>query len=381
MDFSWTPKQEQLRKDVVEFARQSLSCDMIKHDREGVFNHDAWNKCGDFGVHGWLIPSAYGGGGLDILTTIYGMQALGYACKDNGMLFGMNAHIWACEMPLLSFGNNEQKEKYLPLLASGRWIGAHAATEPQAGSDIFNLTTIATKEGDEYIINGTKHYVTNGAVADLFIVFASIDLALGEKGLTVFLIEKGTPGLEITPVIPTMGDRTAQVTRLKLNNCVVPVRSRLGEEGAGMTIFTHSMEWERGFILSTAVGTMQRILEQSIDYARKHKQFGQSIAKFQLVSTKLVDMKLLLESAKMHLYKMAWMKEQRKIALLEAAITNLFISEAWVELCMKAIEIHGGNGYMTELELERELRDAIGSKFYSGTSEIQRTVIAKFIGA
>ncbi len=381
MDFSWTPKQEQLRKDVVQFARQSLSCDMIKHDREGVFNHDAWNKCGDFGVHGWLIPSAYGGSGLDILTTIYGMQALGYACKDNGMLFGMNAHIWACEMPLLSFGNNEQKEKYLPLLASGRWIGAHAATEPQAGSDIFNLTTIAKKEGDEYIINGTKHYVTNGAVADLFIVFASIDLALGEKGLTVFLIEKGTPGLEISPVISTMGDRTAQVTRLELKNCVVPARSRLGQEGAGMTIFTHSMEWERGFILGTAVGTMQRILEQSIDYARKHKQFGQSIAKFQLVSTKLVDMKLLLESAKMHLYKMAWMKEQRKIALLEAAITNLFISEAWVELCMKAIEIHGGNGYMTELELERELRDAIGSKFYSGTSEIQRAVIAKFIGA
>ncbi len=343
-------------------------------------HREAWNKCGEFGVQGWLIPTAYGGQNLDILTVIYAMQALGYSCKDNGLLFGMNAHIWACEMPLLAFGSAEQKEKYLPLLASGKWIASHSATEPQAGSDIFNLTTTAQKKGDKYILNGNKHYVTNGAVADLFIVFASVDLTLGEKGLTVFLIEKDTPGLIVSPLISTMGDRTAQVTRLTLENCEVLATNRLGAERAGMTIFSHSMEWERGFILGTAVGTMERILEQSINYARKHKQFGQSISKFQLVSTKFVDMKLLLESSKLHLYKMAWMKKQRKIAFLEAAMTNLYISEAWVELCMKALEIHGGNGYMTELGLERELRDALGSKFYSGTSEIQRNVIAKFMG-
>ncbi|MES2203587.1 MAG: acyl-CoA dehydrogenase family protein [Pseudomonadota bacterium] len=292
MDFSITPEQERLRKEVIQFAHQSLSCDMIKHDREAIFNRDAWQKCGEFGVQGWLIPTNYGGKGFDILTAIYGMQALGYSCKDNGFLFGMNAHIWACEMPLLAFGSDAQKEKYLPLLASGQWIASHSATEPQAGSDIFNLKTTAQKKDDKYILNGAKHYVTNGAVADLFIVFASVDLALGEKGLTVFLIEKNTPGLVVTPVISTMGDRTAQVTRLKLENCEVPVSHRLGAEGAGMTIFSHSMEWERGFILGTAVGTMERILEKSMEYARKHKQFGQSISKFQLVSTKLVDMKI-----------------------------------------------------------------------------------------
>ncbi|MEG4811613.1 acyl-CoA dehydrogenase family protein [Microcoleus sp. F8-D3] len=380
MDFAWNSQQIQFKKKVIQFAQQSLISDLIKHDKEEIFNRDAWQKCCDFGVLGWPIPARYGGQELDILTTAYALQGLGYGCKDNGLIFSMNAHIWACEMPLLTFGTEEQKEKYLPLLCRGGWIASHAATEPQAGSDIYSLKTTAQKDGDKYILNGYKHYVTNGTLADLFIIFATVDPSLGKEGLTTFMIEKDTPGLILSEPISKMGMRTAEVPELRLENCEVSAANRLGEEGTGLAIFNHSMEWERGFILAAAVGTMERLLEQSIRYARSHKQFGQAIGKFQLVANKLVEMKLRLENAKAYLYKVAWMKENKQMALMEASMANLYISEAWVQSCLEAIEVHGAYGYLTNTELERELRDAIGSKFYSGTSEIQRVVIAKFLG-
>ncbi|AOX03126.1 acyl-CoA dehydrogenase [Moorena producens PAL-8-15-08-1] len=380
MDFAWNSQQIAFKKKVIRFAQQSLTSDLIKQDKEEIFNRDGWQKCCEFGIHGWPIPCRYGGQELDILTIACALQGLGYGCKDNGLIFGMNAHIWAGEMPLLTFGSEEQKEKYLPLLCREGWIASHAASEPQAGSDIYSLKTTAQKDGDKYILNGHKHYVTNGTVADLFIIFANVDPSLGKEGLTAFIIEKDTPGLVVQKTTSTMGVRTAQVAELKLENCEVSASHRLGKEGAGLAIFNHSMEWERGFILASAVGTMERLLEQSIRYARTHKQFGQAIGKFQLVANKLVDMKLRLESAKAHLYKVAWMKEHQKMALMEASIANLYISEAWVNSALEAIEVHGAYGYLTNTELERELRDAIGSKFYSGTSEIQRVVIGKFLG-
>lgn len=380
MKFLLTPEQLSLKKAVIQFARTSLQYDMIENDRDEFFNRDAWDACAEFGVQGWPLPTKYGGQGLDVLSTVCAMQALGYSSRDNGLLFGISAHLWACEMPILAFGSEEQKERYLPLLCTGKWIASHAMTEPDAGSDISRLATIAKRHGDKYIINGKKHYVTNGSVANLFVVFATIDPELGQKGLVVFLIERDTPGLIVTPRISTMGNRTAQVTQLRLENCEVPVTCRLGDEGVGMAIFSHSMEWERGFILASAVGSMERLLERSIKYARRRKQYGQPIAKFQLVASKLVDMKMHIENAQSHLYKMAWVKQSGKMAVLQAAMTNLYISEAWVQSCINAIEVHGGNGYLTDAELERELRDAMGSKFYSGTSDIQRVVIAKLMG-
>lgn len=380
MDFAWNRQQIEFKRKVIRFAQQSLTSDLIKQDKEEIFNRDAWQKCCEFGIHGWPIPVRYGGQNLDILTIACALQGLGYGCKDNGLLFAMNAHIWAGEMPLLTFGSEEQKDKYLPLLCREGWIASHAASEPQAGSDIYSLKTTAQKDGDKYILNGHKHYVTNGTIADLLIIFANVDPSLSKEGLTAFVIEKDTPGLVVQKSTSTMGVRTAQVAEARLENCEVPASNRLGEEGAGLAIFNHSMEWERGFILASAVGTMERLLEQSIRYARTHRQFGQAIGKFQLVANKLVDMKLRLESAKAHLYKVAWMKQNKKMALLEASMANLYISEAWVQSSLEAIEIHGAYGYLTNTELERELRDAIASKFYSGTSEIQRVVIAKFLG-
>ncbi|MGB3509323.1 MAG: acyl-CoA dehydrogenase family protein [Microcoleaceae cyanobacterium] len=380
MDFSWTEEQVQFKQQVIQFAQQELTGNLVDLDWREKFNREGWQKCGEFGLIGLPIPRQYGGGEADILTTICGLEALGYGCKDNGLIFAINAQIWACEIPILTFGTEAQKQKYLPPLCKGQLIGAHAASEPDAGSDIYSLKTTAERQGDTYILNGTKNWVTNGPVADLNIVFANVAPEQGKRGITGFIVEKDLPGIVMNRKISKMGLRTTQLGELILENCQVPVENRLGKEGAGLAIFNHSMEWERGFILASAIGTMERLLETCVQYAKKRQQFGQAIGKFQLVSSKIVEMKLRLETSKSLLYKMGWLKQIKKTAITEAAMVKLYISESWVQTCLDAMQIHGGYGYLTELELERELRDALGSKLYSGTSEIQYQIIAKMMG-
>jgi hypothetical protein len=380
MDFSWTEEQIQFREKIVKFAQASLQSNLIDLDLREEFHRESWEKCGKFGLIGLPIPRQYGGLQADILTTIYALEALGYGCKDNGLIFAINAHIWACEIPILTFGTEAQKQKYLPKLCSGEFIGAHGASEPEAGSDIYSLKTTAEIQGDKYILNGVKNWVTNGPVADLYIVFANVAPEKGKRGISGFLVEKDFAGVLINRKISKMGLRTTQLGELFLENCEVPSENRLGQEGSGLAIFNHSMEWERGFILASAIGTMERLLESCIQYARKRHQFGQSIGKFQLVSSKIVDMKMRLETARSLLYKVGWLKNNKKTAIMEAAMAKLYISESWVQSCLDALQIHGGYGYLTEVELERELRDALGSKLYSGTSEIQSQIIAQFLG-
>jgi alkylation response protein AidB-like acyl-CoA dehydrogenase len=380
VDFSWTEEQIKFRQNVIQFAQQELQGNLVDLDWREEFNREGWQKCGEFGLIGLPIPQQYGGSEADILTTIYGLEALGYGCKDNGLIFALNAQIWACEIPILTFGSEAQKQKYLPKLCKGELIGAHAASEPDAGSDIYSLKTTAQRQGDTYILNGTKNWVTNGPVADLNIVFANVAPEKGKRGITGFLVEKDFPGVVMNRKISKMGLRTTQLGELVLENCEVSVENRLGQEGAGLAIFNHSMEWERGFILASAIGTMERLMETCLQYAKKRQQFGQAIGKFQLISSKIVEMKLRLETARNLLYKMGWLKQIKKSAILEAAMVKLYISESWVQTCLDAIQIHGGYGYLTELELERELRDALGSKVYSGTSEIQYQIIAQMIG-
>ncbi|WP_375327692.1 acyl-CoA dehydrogenase family protein [Microcystis sp. BLCC-F210] len=379
IDFSWTEEQRQLHQKVVEFAHQELDCELIDLDSREAFNWEGWKKCGQFGIQGLPIPQEYGGMGLDILTTIYALEALGLGSKDNGLIFAVNAHLWACMLPILTFGNEKQKQKYLPRLCRGELIGGHAITEPEAGSDVYNIKTVAEKQGDKYILNGVKNWVTNGPIANIHIVFATVDPAKAKSAVTGFIVEENFPGCILKRKISKMGLRTTQLGELALENCSVPAENLLGKEGGGLALFTHSMEWERGFILSSAVGTMERLLESCVNYAKKRKQFGQPIGKFQLVSTKLVDMKLRLETSRALLYKVGWLKKMGKSILMEAAMTKLYISESWVQSCLDAIQIYGGYGYLTEFEIERELRDALGSKLYSGTSEIQRQIIYQFL--
>lgn len=380
MDFSWTEEQLWLKNAVIEFAKRELNYDLIKSDSECIFLPEKWAKCADFGIQRLPIPEQYGGTGTDILTTMLVMEALGYGCHDNGLIFALNAQLWSVELPILTFGTEAQKRAYLPGLCKGTIIGAHGMTEPDSGSDAYSLKTSARRKNCGYVLNGTKIFVTNGPVCDLAVVFATVNPDQRLGAITAFLVEKGTPGFSIGSDMNKMGLRTAPIGELILQDCYVSERQRLGPEGSGASVFNNSMEWERSCILASQVGAMQRQLETCVTYAQNRRQFGQSIGKFQSVSNRIADMQVRLETARLILNKVAWLKHMGKPAIMEAAIAKLYLSESFVQSSLDAIRIHGGYGYMTELQVERDLRDAVGGTLYSGTSDIQRVIIARWLG-
>ncbi|MGH2722669.1 MAG: acyl-CoA dehydrogenase family protein [Actinomycetota bacterium] len=379
MDFAWTEEQRRWRDEVVRFAQAELNHDLIERDAGSVFSPDVWKRCAAFGIQGLPVPEEHGGGGADPLTIMLTMEALGYGCRDNGLIFSLNAQMWSCQVPLVRSGTEEQKTRYLPGLCDGSVIGVQAMSEPGAGSDAFgSMATRAVERGDGWVLTGSKTFVTNAPVADLFIVFARTDPGMG--GISAFLVERDRPGLEVGRPLHKMGLRTSPMGEVFLSDCEVPGENLLGKRGAGMALFNAAMEWERSCILAGAVGTMQRQLERATAHARERKQFGQPIGKFQAVSHKIVDMKLRVETARLLLYRLGWLKSQGKSSPMDAAMVKLHVSESFVHTSLDAIQIHGGYGYMTEYEIERELRDAIGSRLYSGTSEIQRNIIAGYLG-
>lgn len=380
MHFSWTDEQIEFKQAVVDFAQKELKADLIELDKKGELARQNWQKCADFGILGLPFPEEYGGSGEDIMTTMLTMEGLGYGCKDNGLIFGMNAQMWSVQMPILLFGSDEQKKKYLPPLIRGEKIGAHGMSEPDSGSDAYSLRTRAEKVDGGYILNGSKMFVTNAPVSDFAVVFANVNPKRGMWGVTGFIVENGTPGYSLSKDIEKMGLRTSPMGELIFQDCFVPESSRLGVEGIGARIFNSSMEWERACILASHVGAMERQLEESIGYVNERSQFGQSIGKFQSVANRIVDMKVRLETARLMLYKVAWLKKQGKSAPMESALAKLYLSECFVQSGLDAIRVRGGYGYMTEFEVERDLRDAIGGTIYSGTSDIQRNIIANLLG-
>lgn len=380
MDFFWTEEQLAFKEVVIKFAQQELNKGLIERDRCGEFSRENWQKCAQFGLQGLAIPETYGGTGADILTTMFVMEGLGYGCRDNGLIFALNAQMWSVQHPILVFGTEAQKRKYLPALCRGEMIGAHGMTEPDSGSDAFSLRTRAEKYRDGYVLNGTKMFVTSAPIADIAVVFATTNPELGRWGITAFLIEKGTPGFSVSRDLDKMGLRTSPMGELILQDCYIPEECRLGPEGGGVSLFNSSMEWERSCILGSHVGAMERQLEACIRYARERRQFKQAIGKFQAVANRIADMKVRLETARLMLYKVAWLKKMGKSAEMEAAIAKLYLSECFVQSSQDAIRIHGGYGYMTEFEVERDLRDSMGGLLYSGTSDIQRVIIANWLG-
>jgi alkylation response protein AidB-like acyl-CoA dehydrogenase len=380
MDFSWTEEQLKTKQAVIEFAQKHLNDGLLERDRKGELARDNWRKCAHFGILGLPMPEAYGGADADILTTMLVMEGLGYGCRDNGLIFAMNAQMWSVQMPILLFGTEEQKEAYLPGMIRGELIGAHGMTEPDAGSDAYSLRTRARRVDGGYVLNGTKMFVTNAPVADVALVFATVDPDRGMWGITGFLVEKGTPGFTVSRDIEKMGLRTSPMAELVLQDCFVPESNRLGREGAGAHIFKRSMEWERTCILASHIGAMERQLEESVEYARERVQFGQPIGKYQSVANRLVDMKVRLETARLLLYKVAWLTAQGKPAVMEAAMAKLYLSESFLQSSLDAVRTFGGYGYMSEFGVERDLRDAVGGTIYSGTSDIQRNIIARMMG-
>jgi alkylation response protein AidB-like acyl-CoA dehydrogenase len=380
LDFSFTNEQLELKASLIEFAKKELNKDLIRFEEKEEFPREAWRACAKFGIQGLPIPSEYGGSGLDIMSTVLMMEGLGYACRDNGLIFSLNAQMWSLELPILEFGSQAQRKKYLPGLVAGDLVGVHAMTEPESGSDAFSLRTRAVPEDGKYVLNGSKLYITNAPIADVVIVFATLRPGTGFAGVSAFLVEKGTPGYSVGAPLKKMGLRTSPMSEVILRDCEIPASNRLGKEGAGMAVFNSSIEWERACILASAVGAMQRQLEQCIDYSRTRKQFGQPIGKFQAISNKISNMYLRLESARLMIYRVAWLKQQGKPATAEAAAAKVLTSEAWVQSCLDAIQIHGAYGYMRDSGIERDLRDSIAGTIYSGTSEIQRLIIARTLG-
>jgi len=372
---------EGVRLAAVAFARRALNERVAERDQTGEFSSAAWRACAAFGVQGLPLPRRYGGSGADLRTVMAVMQGLGLGSTDNGLLFSLNAQLWSVELPILTFGTQGQRDRYLPGLASGDRIGAHAMTEPASGSDAFSLQTRAERTGEDYVLNGRKSFSTNAPVADIAVVFATVDPSLGTAGVTAFIVERGTPGFAVSREEEKMGMRTSPMGELTLDDCRISSAQRLGPEGAGSTIFNSSMEWERAAILSVAVGAMERELLRVLDYANLRKQFHQPIARFPAVANRIADMKVRLDAARGLLDRVAVRVDAGKQAALEAAIAKLFISEAWVQSSLDAQQIYGAYGYLRENGIEREVRDAIASRIYSGTSDLQRLIIARLIGS
>jgi len=250
LDFAWSEEQRQFRQEVIRFAKEELNDNVIERDLNEEFSWDGWKKCAQFGIHGLPIPQEYGGGGADVLTTVCGLEALGFGCRDNGLIFSINAHMWSSEIPLLSFGTEAQKKKYLPKLVSGEFVGVHAITEPMSGSDAYSMRARAERKSDCYVINGSKTFITNAPVADMVIVFANLDPSKSAAGVSAFIVDKGTPGFSISRKLHKMGLRTSPMAELALVDVEVPVENLLGREGGGPAIFTASMEWERICIMA-----------------------------------------------------------------------------------------------------------------------------------
>lgn len=380
MDFGLSEQQQKWYDAAIRFAREALAdADSTAREQRGEFWREGYQRCGEFGILGLPVPTQYGGQGQDIPTAVAAMEGLGCGCPDTGLIFALNASLWTITMPILVFGNESQKERYLPGLCDGRLFGANGASEPEAGSDIFSMKTTAERRGDRWVLNGRKVWITGGPIADLYLCFATTDPTKGVLGITAFLIERETPGFRVVREIPKLGMRTAPMGELVFENCELPAENLLGREGRGSRIFNAALEWERGAILASVVGTMQRQLDRCIQYARTRKQFGQPIGKFQSVSNRIVDMMTRLETSRFMVHRFAWLKQREKDATIAASMAKLHVSECFVQNSLDAIRIFGAMGYTTEGGLERDLRDSVGGVLFSGTNDIQRNIIAQHL--
>jgi alkylation response protein AidB-like acyl-CoA dehydrogenase len=381
VDFGLTEDQRALRTRVIAFARDRLGHSAAADERSGTFPWKDWRACAGHGVLGWPVPAAYGGSGLDPLTTMIALEALGYGCRDNGLVFAINNHLWGCVIYLLEHGSQEQKDRYLKPLCDGSLIGAHALSEPEAGSDMLSMTSTARREGDHYVLNGTKWFVSNAPVADVFVTFArTSERGSAQQQLSAFLVTTDLPGVTKVRDFAKLGLRSTPMGAVQFSETPVPAENLIGQEGAGYSVFSSTIEWERAFIFASHVGAMQRLLESSIDHATSRRQFGRPIGSFQGVSHQIAEMKIRLELARLILYQVGWLKREGRMALLESTIAKIFISESLVQTALGAVQVHGARGYLEDWGIERELRDALGAPIYAGSSSVQRGILAELLG-
>jgi butyryl-CoA dehydrogenase len=367
--------QQQILDMAHSFARERLAPGAAERDRQHRFPREELTEMGELGLLGMLVPETYGGSDTGVLAYAIAVEEI--AAGDGACSTIMSVHSSVGCVPILKFGTEDQRQRFLPKLASGEWIGGFALTEPQAGSDASNLKTRARRDGDHYIIDGAKQFITSGKNGHVIIVFAVTDPNAGKNGITAFIVPTDTPGYEVVRVEEKLGLNASDTCQIAFNGMKIPLENRLGEEGEGYRIALSNLEGGRIGIAAQSVGMAQAAFEAARDYARERKSFGKPIAEHQAVAFRLADMATQIEAARQLVWHAALLREADMPCISQASMAKLFASEMVERVCSDAIQIHGGYGYMRDYPVERIYRDARICQIYEGTSDVQRMVIAR----
>lgn len=378
MDFNLTEQQKLFQKTVREFCKKKLKPLAPKIDKEEYFPWDMYKKMGKFGLMGMTVPKKYGGAGIDRICYMIALEEISRLCGSTGIT--IEAHNTLGAGYLYEAGTDEQRKKYLPRLTSGEAFAALAITEPNAGSDVGGIQTTGVLKDDEWILNGTKQFITSGDIAEVTIVMAKTDKTKGTKGISAFLIEKDTPGFKVGQLEDKLGLRGSRTAELIFEDCRIPKENILGEENKGFYSVMDTLDRGRTAVGAMSVGIARGALEDSIEYAKLREQFGRPISKLQAIQFLISDMATEIEAARLLVYKAAYLEDEGKPFSKEAAMAKLFASEIAMRATRNAIQIHGGYGYMKDRPLERYFRDVKLCQIGEGTSEIQRIVISKRLG-
>jgi alkylation response protein AidB-like acyl-CoA dehydrogenase len=377
MDLELSEEQKLLRQTVREFAESEVKPMARELDETGRFPRETFRKAAELGLTGVSLPESCGGAGFDHTSYAIVIEEISRACASTGVILSVQNSLY-CD-PLYRFGSEEQKTKFLVPFARGERIGCYALTEPQAGSNAAALRTSAVLKNGEYIVNGTKAWITNGGVADAALVYVNTDPAKGEKGITALIVERGTPGFRVGKEEKKLGIHATACTELSFSDCRVPLENRIGVEGDGYKIALSTLDGGRIGIAAQATGISQGAFEYALAYARERQAFGHPIAEFQAIQFMLADMATEIDAARLLVRRAAWKQDTGGRFSMEASIAKLFASEMATRVTHKAIQIHGGYGYSREYPVERMYRDARITEIYEGTSEIQRLIIAAWV--
>ena len=375
MNFSLTEEQQMIRKTAREFAINELAPGVVERDEKKIWPREAIQKMGELGFMGMMAPIEWDGGGMDVISYALAMEEIARVDASASVVMSVNNSL-VCYL-LEKFGSDFQKEKYLKPLARGKKIGAYSLSEPQSGSDASNMRTVAKKDGDHYVVSGTKNWVTNGINSDIVMLFAMTETGVGYKGISCFIVEKGWDGFEAGKPEDKLGIRASDTSELYFDNVRIPVENLVGGEGIGFKIALTTLDGGRIGIASQALGIAQASLDASISYSKERVQFGKSISENQGIQFKLADMAMSIETARLLIHKAAWAKQNGLDYGHLASMAKVYASETAMKASTDCVQIHGGYGYIRESGVERLMRDAKITQIYEGTSEIQRLVIAR----
>ena len=377
MDFSLTEEQQQLRRSVREFAESEIAPHVMEWDEASRFPAELIPKLAELGLLGVIFPEQYGGAGLDHVSYSLVIEELAVECASTATI--ISAHSSLGSWPILGLGTGEQRDRYLPKMATGEWIGCFALTEPQAGSDAAGQRTRAVRDGDNYVINGTKNFITNGPEAGVAIVFANTDPSQGHRGISAFIAETSDPAYQVVRIEDKMGIRGSHSAQLSFSDLRVPLANLIGKEGDGFKVAMKTLDGGRIGIASQAIGIARASLEASLRYAQERQSFGKPIANYQAIQWKLADMAVEIDAARLLTHRAATLKDAGQSCTMQSAMAKVFAAETAMKAATEAIQVHGGYGYTKEFKVERYFRDAKITEIYEGTSEIQRLVISSHV--